>query len=81
MRHRSVTAAISVFTAVALLLAAPASAQQRIVIRAGMLIDSRGGAERNSTITVEGPRITALGGGRTEQVTYDFPQATLLRLS
>src|ERR1700730_11924012 len=78
MRHRAVTAA---FTAVALFgLMAAATAQQPITIRAGTLIDGKGGVERNATITIDGQRIAALGrnGEAGGNVTYDLSRFTVL---
>lgn len=80
MRNRSVTAAL---TAVALLgTMAAAAAQQPITIRAGTLIDGKGGVERNATITIDGPRIASLGGGGSSavggNVTYDLSKFTVL---
>jgi imidazolonepropionase-like amidohydrolase len=78
MRHRAVTAA---FTAVALFgMVAAATAQQPITIRAGTLIDGKGGVERNATITIDGQRIAALGrnGEAGGNVTYDLSRFTVL---
>jgi imidazolonepropionase-like amidohydrolase len=76
MRHRFVAAALMMLALLGLAL--PAAAQQRITIRAGTLIDGKGGAQRNATVTIESARIVAIGGGGTEHVTYDFPQLTVL---
>jgi imidazolonepropionase-like amidohydrolase len=78
MRNRSVTAALA---AVALLgTMAVAVAQQPITIRAGTLIDGKGGAQRNATITIGGPRIASLGGSSAVggNVTYDLSRFTVL---
>jgi imidazolonepropionase-like amidohydrolase len=70
-------AKIAVFPAVALLgMTAVAAAQQPIAIRAGTLIDGRGGVQKNAVITIDGARIARIGGG--DKVTYDFPQLTVL---
>jgi imidazolonepropionase-like amidohydrolase len=58
---------------------AVAAAQQPITIRAGTLIDGRGGVQRNAVITIDGERIAGIGGGASGgKVTYDFPQLTVL---
>jgi imidazolonepropionase-like amidohydrolase len=78
MRTRSVTAAV---TAVALLgTIAVAAAQQPITIRAGTLIDGKGGALRNATVAIDGPRIASLGvsGEVSGNVTYDLSRFTVL---
>ena len=54
------------------------AAQQPITIRAGTVIDGKGGVARNAVITIDGSRIVRLGDGGTERVTYDFPQLTVL---
>lgn len=60
-----------------LCLTAAAAAQQPLTIRAGTLIDGKGGVERNQVITVEGSRIARLGG-TAQPVTYDFSRLTVL---
>jgi imidazolonepropionase-like amidohydrolase len=70
-------AKIAVFAASALLsMTAVAAAQQPIAIRAGTLIDGRGGVQKNAVIIIDGARIARIGGG--DKVTYDFPQLTVL---
>lgn len=59
-----------------LCLTAVATAQQ-ITIRAGTLIDGRGGVQRDAVVTVDGGRIVRIGSG-AENATYDFPRLTLL---
>jgi imidazolonepropionase-like amidohydrolase len=56
----------------------PLTAQEPIVIRAGTLIDGRGGAQRNATVVVETGRIKSIGPATQGRVSYDFPQLTLL---
>ena len=78
MRHRAVTAAL---TAVALFgMMAATAAQQPITIRAGTMIDGKGGVERNVTITIDGPRIAALGrnGEAGGNATYNLSRFTVL---
>jgi imidazolonepropionase-like amidohydrolase len=55
-----------------------ASAQQPITIRAGMIIDGKGGVQRNAVVAVEGSRITKLGDGSAESTTYDLSRFTVL---
>jgi imidazolonepropionase-like amidohydrolase len=55
---------------------AVAAAQQPIAIRAGTLIDGKGGVQKNVVVTIDGARIARIGGG--DKVTYDFPQLTVL---
>ena len=57
--------------------AASLSAQAPVVIRAGRLIDGRGGSTANATITVAGARITGVGA-RSGAVTYDLSRYTVL---
>lgn len=57
--------------------AASLSAQTPVVIRAGRLIDGRGGASTNATITVTGARITDVGAG-SGAVAYDLSRYTVL---
>ena len=61
------------------LLAFLSLAQDPILIRAGTLIDGKGGFERN--VTVEGGKISKVaqvGVTGARRVTYDFPKLTLL---
>lgn len=48
-----------------------------IVIRAGNLIDGKGGSSRNVTIVVEGSRIKSIGPS-TQRATYDFSNLTIM---
>jgi imidazolonepropionase-like amidohydrolase len=61
-----------------LCLAAPVSAQQRITIRAGVVLDGKGGVLRNAVVAVEGSRIFKIGDGAAETATYDLQQFTVL---
>jgi imidazolonepropionase-like amidohydrolase len=78
MCNRSVTTA---FTAAALFgMMAVSGAQQPTTIRAGTLIDGKGGVERNATIAIDGARIASLGSGGNGEagVTYDLSRFTVL---
>src|SRR5438132_12791522 len=55
-----------------------AAAQQPITIRAGTVIDGKGGMQRNAVIAIEGSRIVRLGDGGTQPVTYDLSRFTVL---
>lgn len=57
--------------------ASAAVAQTPITIRAGTLIDGRGGVQRNVTVTVDGSRISRVGAANGTP-TYDFSRLTLL---
>jgi imidazolonepropionase-like amidohydrolase len=57
---------------------AVAAAQQPITVRAGTVIDGRGGVQRNAVITIEGSRIVRLGDGGAQPATYDFSRFTVL---
>ena len=60
-------------------LAAPLYAQSApTTIRAGTLIDGRGGVQRNVVVTVQDGRIQRIEPGRTGAVTYDFSGMTVL---
>jgi imidazolonepropionase-like amidohydrolase len=58
--------------------AAPAASQDAIVIRAGALIDGRGGVARDVTVVVEGGRIRAVERGSARPATFDLSAYTLL---
>jgi imidazolonepropionase-like amidohydrolase len=55
-----------------------AAAQQPVTIRAGTVLDGKGGVQRNAVIAVEGSRIVKVGDGAAETATYDFPRFTVL---
>src|SRR5256885_1442185 len=55
-----------------------AAAQQPMTIRAGTVLDGKGGVQRNAVIAVEGSRIVRLGDGGTQPVTYDLSRFTVL---
>ena len=57
------------------------SAQPRIVIRAGRLLDGKGGVRQNVALVVEGSRIARITSGddtTTGPITYDLQQLTLM---
>ena len=57
------------------------SAQARIVIRAGRLLDGKGGVRQNVALVVEGSRIARITSGddtTTGPITYDLQQLTLM---
>src|SRR5688500_11676161 len=56
---------------------APAWAQAPVTIRAGTLLDGRGGVQRNARITIEHGRIRAVDQN-TGPVTYDLSRYTVL---
>jgi imidazolonepropionase-like amidohydrolase len=55
----------------------PLVAQERAVIRAGVLLDGRGGRQTGATIVVESGRIRNVGAS-SERATYEFPALTIL---
>jgi imidazolonepropionase-like amidohydrolase len=83
---RSIAAArrCRVFPALALALSAAtnvAAAQARIIIRAGRLLDGKGGVRENVALVVEGSRIARITSGddtTTGPITYDLQQLTLM---
>ena len=56
---------------------APAQGPQTITIRAGRLIDGRGGSVRDASIVIDGTTITRVGGPVTNP-TYDLSRLTVL---
>ena len=78
MRVSSIVAAQVAAAIAGLGVAAPAGAQQPITIRAGTVLDGRGGVLRNAVVSVEGSRIVKMGNGAVETATYDFPRFTVL---
>lgn len=74
MHRRSLPGALG---ACLLLVALPAAAQTPIAIRAGRLIDGKGGVRRDVTIVVAGPRIQGIDGA-TGPVTYDLSRFSVL---
>ena len=59
-------------------IASLAAAQQPITIRAGTVLDGKGGVQRNAVVAVEGSRILKVGDGTAETATYDFPRFTVM---
>jgi imidazolonepropionase-like amidohydrolase len=57
---------------------APVAAQERIVIRAGSLIDGRGGVSRSTTVVVENGRIASVGRTGAAPAFYDLSRLTVL---
>jgi imidazolonepropionase-like amidohydrolase len=55
-----------------------AAAQQPVTIRAGIVLDGKGGVQRNAVVAVEGSRIVKVGDGGAETATYDFPRFTFM---
>src|SRR5215472_5024185 len=78
MRVSSIVAAQVAAAIAGLGVAAPAGAQQPITIRAGTVLDGRGGVLPNAVVSVEGSRIVKMGNGAVETATYDFPRFTVL---
>ena len=72
-----ICSAMRAFTVLAAL-AAPLQAQAPITLRVGMLLDGRGGVQRDVVVTVEGGRIQRVEPGRAGAVTYDLSELTLL---
>lgn len=61
------------------LLASLAWAQEApIVIRAGLVLDGKGGSMRNTSVLIEGSRITKIDPKATAPVTYDLRGLTLM---
>jgi imidazolonepropionase-like amidohydrolase len=75
MRNPIIAAVISVGI---FALTGAAEAQQPITIRAGTLIDGKGGVAHNAVITVNGAQIDGIGAGERGHFTYDFPSLTVL---
>jgi imidazolonepropionase-like amidohydrolase len=76
MRIRVSVAALA---AVALIsMTSLAAAQQSITIRAGTVLDGKGGMRRDAVVTVEGSRIVRVGDSTAESATYNFPRLTVL---
>jgi imidazolonepropionase-like amidohydrolase len=74
--HRLVTLALAFGVAPSLL-----GAQTRVVIRAGRLVDGKGGVRQNVAVVVEGSRITRITSAddtTTGPITYDLARYTLM---
>ena len=79
MRDRLFHWPLIAFTSLAL--TSPALAQDPILIRAGTLIDGKGGVEHNVVVTVESgkiSRVAQVGMTGAQRVSYDVPKLTLL---
>ena len=73
MPMRKLIATMAAFLA----LTVGASAQP-VTIRAGTILDGKGGAQRNAVITIDGAKIARIGAGTNEPVAYDFSRLTVL---
>jgi imidazolonepropionase-like amidohydrolase len=74
--HRAVTLALALGAAPSVL-----AAQARIVIRAGRLIDGKGGVREDVAVVIDGSRITRITSGddtTTGPITYDLQRLTLM---
>lgn len=60
------------------LFATALTAQQPVTIRAGLLIDGKGGVQRNVVITLRGSKIERLAPSTGQRVTYDLSGYTVL---
>jgi imidazolonepropionase-like amidohydrolase len=54
------------------------AAQQPVTMRAGTLVDGKGGVRRNVIITIDGPHIVRIDDGGAQRVAYDFSHLTVL---
>ena len=61
-----------------ILLFATSAHAQTVTIRAGRLLDGRGGATSNATISVDGGKIAAVGASKAAKATYDLSRYTVL---
>lgn len=70
---------LAFLTAIAAFLSAAASVQaQPVTIRAGTMLDGKGGVQRNAVIAIDGAKITRIANSTGEAVSYDFPRLTVL---
>lgn len=76
MPHRLVPGLL--IAAATLLAPPPATGQAPIVIRAGTLLDGKGGAQRDVAIVVQGSRIQRVERWTERPVAYDFSRLTVL---
>src|SRR5690349_513254 len=51
---------------------------QPLTIRAGTLIDGKGGIQRNAVIAIDGSKIAAINTGTAGAATHDFSRLTVL---
>jgi imidazolonepropionase-like amidohydrolase len=71
--------ALALFAAGAVFgLTAFANAQQPVTIRAGTLINGRGGVQHDAVIAIDGTRIARIDAGGTQSATYDFARLTVM---
>src|SRR5215468_5450228 len=70
--------ALSGFSGMYLGWQATAAAQQLITIRAGTVLDGKGGVQRTAVITIDGTRIVKLSDSQPEILTYDLSRLTVL---
>src|SRR5437867_1362646 len=54
-----------------------AQSPHAFTIRAGLLLDGRGGSARNTLVTIDGDRVVHVGSGST-RATYDLSRLTVL---
>ena len=73
MRKLSLPAIIAV-----LFTLATSAFAQPLTIRAGTMLDGRGGAQRNALISIDGAKIAAIKTGTNEPPSYDFSRLTVL---
>jgi imidazolonepropionase-like amidohydrolase len=72
--HKLATLAI----AVAFFTLATGALAQPLTIRAGTMLDGKGGIARNAVIGIEGSKIARINTGTNESVAYDFSRLTVL---
>src|SRR5258705_5851167 len=70
--------ALSGFSGTNLCWKTTAAAQQPVTIRAGTILDGKGGVQRNAVIAVEGSLIVKLSNSSSEALTYDLSRFTAL---
>ena len=69
---------ICFLTALLLFVAGIVLGQDTVTIRAGTLLDGKGGQVKDITIVVQGSRIIRVESGATAEPTYDLPNLTVL---
>ena len=80
MHVRIATMALAAITLVGMtaICAAQQPAPQTMTVRAGTLIDGKGGVQRNTVVAIEGSRIARIGDASAQPVTYDLSRFTVL---
>jgi len=68
----------TVITFVALMTIAMSASAQPLTIRAGTMLDGKGGLQRNAVIAIDGSKIATINTGATAPVSYDFSRLTVL---